>query len=314
MKQKIRKYFKYLEVNDFGNQVFLLLLSFIILINKNKIDYWYLLILLNLFFAFSIIFIVNAYESMSGLERTKQGLKRFLRFWYPVFVITFCFKQIYVIMLAMAPVYHDEILINIDRTIFGTDPTVFLEHYSNPVVTELLQVIYGVFYFMPVIYGVELYVWHRYKEYKYATFVIFTGFYLSFLGYLILPAIGPRFTLHNFANINFELPGLYLTDIVRDLVNYGESIYPKGVANPELIAQRDAFPSGHTIIIVLITYMSRKFKSNTFYFYLPYAVLMIFATVYLRYHYVIDLIAGFGVALLTIAISEYLFRNRFKNI
>jgi membrane-associated phospholipid phosphatase len=159
------------------------------------------------------------------------------------------------------------------------------------------------------VYALELFLWHRYKEMKYATFVIFLGFYLSFIGYLILPAIGPRFQLHNFYNLNNELPGFFLTNFLRDVINFGESI-PKDVLNAAVIAQRDAFPSGHTIIIVIIVYLSKKTKSNSFYFYLPYSILLIFSTIYLRYHYVIDIIGGVLISFITILIANFIYKKK----
>jgi membrane-associated phospholipid phosphatase len=209
-------------------------------------------------------------------------------------------------MIGLTPIIHDDILIKIDYWIFGLNPTVALKAISNPLLTEFLQIFYSFFYVMPVIFGLELYLWHRYKEFKFASFVIFFGFYMSFIGYLILPAIGPRFVLHDFYSINSELPGIWITNTLRDIINLGESIPPVSRV-AEIVAQRDAFPSGHTIIILLIVYLSKKIKSNSFYLYLPYAIIMIFSTVYLRYHYVIDLIGGLFFALFTIIITNLLY-------
>src|SRR4030095_6046234 len=137
-------------------------------------------------------------------------------------------------------------LASIDRWIFGMNPSEYFKNYMNPFAIEFLQIIYGVFYLIPLIYAMELYFWHRYEELKYAIFVIFFGFYLSFIGYLLVPAIGPRFTIYNFQNIPYELPGIFFADKIRFLIDVGESISAKA-SNPELLAQRDAFPSGHTI-------------------------------------------------------------------
>lgn len=212
-------------------------------------------------------------------------------------------------MVELRPGVYDSYLINFDFMLFGFNPTQYLHGIANPVLTEFLQILYAIFYLMPVIYGLELYLWQRYDEFKYATFVIFFGFYLSFFGYLILPSIGPRFTLHNFANLNNELPGLFFTNFLRELINLGESI-PAGTVNPELVAQRDAFPSGHTIIMIIITYLSHKIKSKSFYFYLPYTALLIFTTVYMRYHYVVDLMGGAVIAVFTIWITNFIYKKR----
>ena len=212
-------------------------------------------------------------------------------------------------MVSLTPNLHDDLLIRIDYLIFGFNPTVELNNIANRYLTEFLQIIYISFYILPVIYALELFLWHRYNEMKFATFVIFLGFYLSFIGYLILPAVGPRFTLHNFYNINDELPGVFLTNIMRDIINFGESI-PKNVLNASAIAQRDAFPSGHTIIILLIVYLSRKTKSKSFYFYFPYSILMIFSTIYLRYHYVVDIFGGILISIITVFAAGLIYKDK----
>jgi len=310
--QNFKKKLSYLEIHDVVNQIFLIFISFISLINYRSIPQWNIIIIVNIILAIIIIQIVSLYESQTELRKKHLNLIRFLRYWYPMFMILFCFKTIYYIMMGLTPVIHDDLLIKIDFLIFGFNPTMVLKSISHPLITEFLQIIYALFYMMPVIFALELFLWHRYQELKFVTLVILFGFYLSFIGYLVLPAIGPRFILHDFYNLNNDLPGLWFTNFLRDLVNLGESI-PKNTQNVELFAQRDAFPSGHTIIILLIVYLSRKIKSNSFYFYFPYSILMIFATVYLRYHYVVDLIGGLAFAILTILISNKLFSIKLKN-
>ncbi len=309
----IKTYLKYLEANDYVNQIFIFLITFLVVLNHSKIQGWFFILLLNFTLLFLTAYFTIVYEKSQRTSGKASNILKIIRFWYPIFTILFFFKEIYIIMIVLTPILNDSLLISIDRMIFGKDPTVFLSEYSNPYLTEFLQIVYTLFYLMPFFYAMELYLWKRYDELKFATFLVLTGFYLSFFGYLILPAIGPRFTLHSFANLNNDIPGLFLTNTLRDLINIGESIYPGDIRNPELIAQRDAFPSGHTIVISLITYCSFRLKSKSFRFYLPYSLLMIFSTVYLRYHYVIDLITGIGISAITILLGEYFYKDKLKN-
>ncbi|MBL7127813.1 MAG: phosphatase PAP2 family protein [Ignavibacteria bacterium] len=309
----LKKNIKYLEIPDKTNLIFLTALSLLIVVNYYRINQWYLIVVVNTLLSISILYIVGHYEQKELEDKTKQSLSRFIRFWYPAFMMAFCFKEIYVLMISLTNSLYDHFLIGIDYMIFGVNPTQALFVISNPALTEFFQIVYNIFYLMPLIYGLELYLWHRYDELKYATFVILFGFYISLIGYLLLPAIGPRFTLHDFHTLNLELPGIFLTNILRDIINFGESI-PKGIPNPGDVAQRDAFPSGHTIIILLITYLSHKIRSKSFYFYLPYSILMIFSTVYLRYHYVIDLAAGGVIVLFTIFITNRIYKDKLPKI
>ena len=90
-----------------------------------------------------------------------------------------------------------------------------------------------------------------------------------------------------------------MTNALRDFVNAGESI-PRNIPNAIDFAQRDAFPSGHTQLTLTILYISFANHLKSRWFILAVGSLLIISTVYLRYHYVIDVIAGVFFFLFTI--------------
>jgi membrane-associated phospholipid phosphatase len=233
---------------------------------------------------------------------------KYLHLWYIAPLVFITFKQLYFMIHPIHPIDYDDWLIAADRWIFGVDPTVWFYQFSHPIITEILQIVYTSFYILPIILGVELVIKKKYLEFEFAAYMVVYGFFLSYLGYFTLPAVGPRFTLHDFYSIDMELPGIFLTSSLREFVNWGESI-PKGTVNPAQFVQRDVFPSGHTQLTLVVMILSYKFKANTRYFLIPAGILMIIATVYLRYHYVIDLIAGFVFMLLTFWSGKYLYRK-----
>lgn len=291
----------------------LTILSIIFIFFNVKIEYWYLLIILNTVLIYSIWKIVTVYERDADTNEFKRKDDRtflkVLRYWYGVAAILVIFKQVYFIIYSLKPVDWDQLFIKMDFLIFGVNPTQWAYRYENPLLTELLQIVYAYYYPMIVVFGLELYIWYRYKEFKYTIFIVFFSFYFSYLLYFIFPANGPRFHLHNFGTISNELPGLLFTEPIRAFLNFGESI-PQGVPNPQVFVQRDAMPSLHIITAFLIMYLSRKFRSKSFYFYLPYLFLMAIATIYLRYHYVVDIIGGIIVALFTIWITKIVYKGK----
>jgi membrane-associated phospholipid phosphatase len=260
-----------------------------------------------------IIYIVNKYESKPDNEKYSSNLKnsavRILRFWYGVPLILYFFKEVYMIINLINSPLIDSTLINIDYSIFGINPTQWVSSFDNPLLTELLEIVYFLYYIVIIIYGLELYLRKRYDEFKFGAFIIFLGFYLCYIAYMFFPAVGPRFFLHNFSLIDKELPGLFFTDWIRHFLNFAESI-PANVPNPQDYVQRDAMPSAHAEIAILLAYLSRKVRSRSFYFYFPYCILMIIATVYLRYHYVIDIIAGGLMAVITIWLSGIINKSK----
>ncbi len=231
------------------------------------------------------------------------------RYWYGIAVIVYIFKQVYIIVYTLKPADWDALFIKMDFAIFGLNPTEWAFQFQNPFLTEFLQLVYVYYYPMIIVFGLELYLWNRYKEFKYTIFILFFSFYLSYILYMIFPANGPRFHLHDFYSISAQMPGVFLTEYIRGFLNFGESI-PPGVKNPQVYVQRDAMPSLHTITAFLITYLSWKFRSRSFYFYLPYLFCMIAATIYLRYHYFVDVLGGLVICIITIIIGMIVYRNR----
>jgi membrane-associated phospholipid phosphatase len=61
-------------------------------------------------------------------------------------------------------------------------------------------------------------------------------------------------------------------------------------------AHYDCFPSGHTELTMLAWWGSRMISNRLFQIYCLYLPCIIFATVYLRYHYTVDLLAGAATA------------------
>ncbi|MDA3860375.1 MAG: phosphatase PAP2 family protein [Melioribacteraceae bacterium] len=206
----------------------------------------------------------------------------------------------------------DPYLIAIDKFIFGVNPTQFLYQFSNPFLTEILQLAYASFFILPLILLIELQTRKQILNFKFVAFSLVLGFILSYIGYFLVPAIGPRFTLHEFEMTNIELPGLWLTNYLREIVNIAESV-PAGTPNPIEVVQRDVFPSGHTQMTLITMYLSYRLKTKFRYFIYPVGTLLIIATVYLRYHYVADLIGGLLFMILTMYLSQILF-NWWNNL
>ncbi len=296
----IKTFLVKLKAYDLVVVAFYLFLIIINLIFHENVIHWFLWIVLNtliILCTFSIAYFENKHNSKFW---------RVIHYWYIAPLILLTFKELYYLIEPIRQQDYDWLFINIDRWMFGTDPTKFLLRYSSPLLTEILQIIYSMFYFLPIILGLTLLKDKRYVALDFAVFSVIYGFYLSYLGYFTLPGVGPRFTLHNFALINLQLPGICLTKILRDLIDFGESI-PNGTINPKLLVQRDVFPSGHTMITLIVMYLSVKLKSRSKYFFIPVGTLLIFSTVYLEYHYVIDLIGGLVFMIFTMWSGKYIF-------
>ncbi len=231
---------------------------------------------------------------------------RLLHNWYPAVAIFPIFKEIYIIIQSLGLHDWDDILIAADRWLFGTDPTVWLARYSSPLITEILQISYASYYFIMIAVAWELIARHENEKFSFALFALVYGFFLSYLGYLLFPAAGPRFTLHHFENLGTDLPGVWCTDWIRSILDAGESI-PTGAADAIRYAQRDVFPSGHTQMTLIACTLAYRYRCSSRRIITVFGTLLIISTVYLRYHYVIDVIGGMIFFLLTMATAPGLY-------
>lgn len=216
----------------------------------------------------------------------------FLRFWNPVFIIPVNFSELHYLVHSVHPQDMDNLLIAFDKALFGVNPTVWLERLTSPVLTEYFQIVYTTFYFLPIVLALLLYRSERLKEFDFFALIMVYGFYLSYIGYFLVPAIGPRFTLNHLQT--FPLKGLFLTEIIRHTLDSLENI------------QRDAFPSGHTAMTFLTMYYAAKYHKKYFYVLLIVGSSLILSTVYLRYHYVADVLGGIAMAFIVIWTAPWL--------
>jgi membrane-associated phospholipid phosphatase len=295
----MRKITRYLHTTDILLIAFATLLTFINIVFSSRIAVWKTLIAINC--------VGTVLICLLGYARNRTGGKilGYVHDWYVPPVVFISFKELY---FMIKPIHrgadYDDWLIAIDRWLFGVNPTEWIMQFATPWLTELLQLAYTLFYFLFLMVGYELYRRQMIVQFRFFMFTCVYGFFLSYIGYFLLPAIGPRFTLHDFSALDTDLPGILLTPYLRWFVNAGEGV-PMDLPNALAIAQiqRDVFPSGHTMMTLVLMYFGAIYRMKVRYFLYGTGALLIIATVYQRYHYVIDLLAGALLAIVCILTS-----------
>lgn len=223
------------------------------------------------------------------------GLLSFLHGWYPVATIPASYLELSYLIPRIHPRDFDLQLAAIDYRVFGVHPTVWLERVTSAPITEILQLVYPTYYFLPIVLGAVLWRKGWFQRFDFWVFVIVAGFYLSYLGYIAVPAIGPRFLPDIVSAQTRPLEGIWLFETVRSTLDRAERI------------TRDCFPSGHTEMTLLVLYYAHRFHRRTFFWLLPVGTGIILSTVYLRYHYVVDVVAGFALAAIIAACAGWLY-------
>jgi membrane-associated phospholipid phosphatase len=172
----------------------------------------------------------------------------------------------------------DGVLASVDYAIFGAHPTVWLERFVHPVMVEVFTWAYVSYFFAPVALGIVLYRADasRFAEMISVGVAVWT---ISYLGYFLVPALGPRYELAHLQTV--QLPGALLAGALRDIMNSMERV------------AHDAYPSGHVAIAIVVIAYSVRWTVRLRWVLVPMMLMLILSTVYLRYHYVVDVLSGF---------------------
>ncbi len=264
--------FKNFSPADKLNFYFLIFLQILLLIGSKRIENFVLLFSINFLFIFYLVIFCNRERKLD------KKFILFLQLWYPVIFIPVIFTEFRYIIPAIRPHDLDFILIRLDNLIFGKPPSVILEKYLNPYFVDLLQICYSFFYFIPLITGIYIISKRNFEDYDFFYFYVCYGFFLSYIGYLFVPAIGPRFTLKSLYSVSIQ--GHFIYNTLVSIQNSVEKIH------------RDCFPSGHTMMVLMVLHYNFKKYRNLFWLFVIPSIFLLLATVFLRYHYFVDLLGG----------------------
>jgi membrane-associated phospholipid phosphatase len=170
-----------------------------------------------------------------------------------------------------------------DIWLFGVEATLWAQKFYRPWLTELLSFCYATYLPLTVLLPLILYLQRRDREARLTLVTIVLCFYWGYVFYILFPTVPPRLWIAD--QFQYNLEGGLLLNTQKAMVSITES------------SSRAAFPSLHAAITLLTFIYSYRFVRALFCFLLPLGVGLIVATVYLRHHYVVDLIAGVILAL-----------------
>ncbi len=274
---------------------------------------WYFILMLSLYLLLTLIFwsdvpdhwsvvientslAVLCFSIIYASTRSNHRVLHIVRTFYVVPLVYPMYAQTFVILPYVRTTLYDQQLIALDHWLLGVNPTQWIAQFSHPVLTEYFQMCYVAFFFLPTIHAVMLFRDGRMKEVAELSRMMVFSFFISYVAYFGFPAVGPRFTLHEFSQMNSDLPGLFVTSFLRERVNLGGGVIP-GSLHPELLVNRDCMPSGHTMMTLINIILVWRFRSRAKWFFTIVGSSLIVATLYLRYHYLVDILAGIICAL-----------------
>jgi membrane-associated phospholipid phosphatase len=79
------------------------------------------------------------------------------------------------------------------------------------------------------------------------------------------------------------------------------------MVDPALQMHRNCMPSGHTMMTLMNMILAFRYRSKLRWVFLVMGLSLIFATVYLRYHYVVDVLAGIILAFVALGLESLIY-------
>jgi membrane-associated phospholipid phosphatase len=119
--------------------------------------------------------------------------------------------------------------------------------------------------------------------------------FLGLLGYILVPAIGPLYTLRN----------LYTVPLHQPISVFNQQLEFMDLAR----IHRDVFPSMHVAISFLVWLYALRNSRSLFWVLSPLVLSLWVSTIYLRYHYLVDVVAGLFLAPASFLLANRLFRR-----
>jgi membrane-associated phospholipid phosphatase len=271
----------YLLPVDRATMIYLLSLSLIILFFRHYQPNW----LYYLIFNFSMIALILLIAKFLSFPNRIAG---FFRHWYPVILFTFLYEEMRYLVHLIFPGFFDLWINHLELALLGSYPTVWLERLSFPLLNEYFLMAYFSYYFLLPVSGIALYFSGKIKEFDSMVFASAVAFYISYLGFIFLPVEGPRYALAALHQI--EIKGFVFVPLAQWVVKVGG-------------LRGGCMPSSHVAVACVVFVFCYRYARRLFYFLGPLILSLFVGTIWGRFHYFSDVIAGILVGVFSLYLA-----------
>ena len=220
----------------------------------------------------------------------------FLRYWYIIPVVMASFRELHYLVPAIHPfddLRYDHQLATLDERWFGNVDGFFLS-MATPGLIDILHLCYWSYFGLLMVPGAVLFAKGKFDRLRHYSTTLLTALYLSYLAYFIFPSVGPHLL---YTERPVELDGWLVGGFLHSALMAIE------------MQTADAFPSGHTLATTVALVMAWRLHRPTFRYILAPGIGIIVATMALRYHYVVDVLAGAALVPVVIFLGTALFQS-----
>ncbi len=236
-------------------------------------------------------------ESREGVREFARPYWEILRDWFPFLVVMLMYYSLWGDATHLLVTFdRDRELIAWDQKLFGFQASVALQPIVSPPLTAWMRFAY--FFHLLNIPVVACFTYLQRPRARFREImcgVIVTTFF-GLVGYLLVPAIGPIYTLRDQFTVPLSQP-FELLNRQAQFLDYAR-------------IQRDCFPSLHVGLSFLLWMYAYRNSRRLFWLLAPLILSLWVSTVYLRFHYLVDVLAGLMIAPVCFVLANWLFKRR----
>ena len=219
----------------------------------------------------------------------------FWRHWYPHLFFLFCFEELAHLMTLVTARWQDAKLIAFDYWLTGVHPSVWLQQFASPLRNDAMQLVYFTYFTYLLIVGGVLYVRRENRAYWSVMTYSMTGYMIGYFIAMFFPMESPWFSMAGWWKGPLE--GGPFTAMMSFIETYGR-------------VRGAAFPSAHVTGATAALWGAWKYRRWLFWTLLPFYVGMCASTIWGRYHYVADVLAGMVTGTLGYLIGRWVMKQR----
>jgi len=223
--------------------------------------------------------------------RPSAGVLRVILDWHPLLVFPFLYKEVQVLAPLMGDWRLTAAIPAWESALFAGQPSLYLsERLPFVPLSEYLHFCY--LSYVIVIPSVSAY-WYlsgRRTAFVELMLMLSTVLFGSYLFFILLPVDSPYYLS---PRLGPPLSGHFFFDLVHQLSARGG-------------ARGGAFPSAHVSGTVVLSLVAWQHQRRLAYLLVPITISLMIATVYGRFHYLIDTLAGAALAIAVVMAHRYL--------
>ena len=237
----------------------------------------------------------SAHRARISGERWMAAFWHFWRHWYPHLFFLFCFEELGQLVHLVGSAWQDAKLVAFDHWLTGVHPALWLEQFATPARNDFFQFTYITYFTYLLIVGGILYYRRDWRAYWSVMTYSAVGYAIGYVIAIFFPIESPWFAMAGLWH--GDLHGGAFTATINLIEHFGR-------------VRGAAFPSQHVAGSIAALWGAWRHRRWLLWVLLPLVVCMCASTIWGRYHYIADVLAGLVTGTLGYFLGSWIMRHR----